>query len=56
MKISRLNAAYDILSKTLKLPIDKDKIKLLRKNNLSLRKIASIVGVSWSTVQRIVKS
>jgi hypothetical protein len=54
-KIDNLDVAYNILNKTLKSPINKDKIRLLKRNNLSLRKIASITNVSWSTVHRILK-
>lgn len=55
-KKKNLGIVYPILNKTLKLPIDKNKIISLRRNNLSLRDIASIVDVSWSTVHRILKN
>ena len=54
-KMANLEVAYAILIKTLKPILDINKIIYLRKNNLSLREIGAIVGVSWSTVQRIIR-
>ena len=53
--MANLEVAYAILIKTLKPILDINKIIYLRKNNLSLREIGAIVGVSWSTVQRIIR-
>lgn len=54
-KKESLDKVYNVLRKTLKPKIDRDKIIRLRRNNLSLRKIAMIVGINWSTVHRIVR-
>ncbi len=52
-KMKSLDIAYEILSKTLKPKINKNKIISLRNDGLTLREIAFKVGVSWSTIHRM---